>query len=242
MSFYVDTNIWHDLFESFLTWLKTDIYPLQEQVDIVKYVDVVDDINPNIPGNYFVKEDNIVYDETKTLVYEAVSGDKFYAPSIEQYYFINSKDKFLALSDKDNNSRIGDEGIFVSFGDVDLNSSDPIPINEIPSIKFTIETEEPTDALANTNVDTNRILNFSIRIIVDESNLHTNIGATGYNQTNIVKGLVEKWIKEYYISSQCQIIDGVGKRIFDWQRAFNMIVEKQDGIRLSEIINQLTYK
>lgn len=246
-SFRIDTNIWGSLFESFMTYLKTEKYPYNETgIEVIKIIEDGDrvEINPNIPGNTFDSRDNTIYDETGSVVRVCEKRDKFYNNIKDQWYFICDNDGLMyRISDKNNNTRIGDMNIYLTMGNVDIESSDPVPPNELPCIKLQMDNEDEMDALGRDSMDEEKAFNFQIMIIAQELDIHTNIGACGYNETSRVKGEVERFIYEYFNSGQCNVIDAeTTKQIEQWRRAYQILAERNDdNLRISAINCRITY-
>lgn len=212
MSQRKDNSIWFPLFESLVKYMTQVIYPVNETgLEVIRIVDYVNEniadetgsyINENIVGYSFVKEDNSIYDETKTLIQSLVQGDIFTLEGIQ--YFLPSNLQVIEFNDKWNNTRIGDEGILIDVGSFDIGEDEDL-VNTWRTPQIIIEMGKQSgvdiaERKGNTSSELKQ-LTFEFIILVNETNVIENI--TGYSETNRIEKILDEILYDYFNSKQC---------------------------------------
>lgn len=189
----------------------------------IKIVDVLngDFDKPNIStinkdiyaGNYFVIEDNTIYDADKNALKTLVQGDYFYDDSSTPIqWFIASDEKHHEFRDnKYNNTYLGDKGISFLIGDWNVDQGEKeltdTQKNNLPSlvIQMAGETGENDgggiNAWESDEVDQEKEFGFVIGIMVLEDDINNSV--TGYDTFYETYTLITELIKEYRTSKQC---------------------------------------
>lgn len=272
MNLRKNNDIWYDLFKGILNYLSAEKYPLNDTgFEVLRIVDYVNEpidnelnytyINENIPGLTFVKEDNSVYNETKTLEQALVTGDTFTVDDIT--YFIDAE-KFvydsgdnivetipptvheLNTNDLDpnwyssgnNNTIIGDTGISVAMGNFYLDEKEDYSTWRTPQIIFQLGKLSNVNSVERSTTTRSKTQEFSIIILVKERDLYEN--QSGYDETNRVKSLLSSLLYDYFQSKQCAK-DLPSISTLEWDYDFDIILEDRP-IVLSIQENRLTFR
>ena len=176
-----DNNIWNKFLTDLVSYLKSKKYDyIETNLEFIRKVDSIDEINPNIDGLYLKNLE--YYDQDKNYIGSLSIYNKFKIDQKEM--FVDSNSNIHEINEQFNNSIIGDEGIFIDVGDISDDN-----LYQKPTIKIMMGEEKNVSMLEDSNVDRAKQLNFVILLIVDESNTY---GGSGYNETDKVMSIVKR--------------------------------------------------
>ncbi|MCP4991554.1 MAG: hypothetical protein GY928_37500 [Colwellia sp.] len=213
MSQQKDNNFWYNYFKSFQAYLKSEKYAINETaIEVIKIVDykakpvnnelLYSYININVAGNYYVKDDNTIYDESLNVVQVLTTGDAFTVDSIP--YFINSELNVNENGNQWNNTLLGDNGIsLVIGGGFNIDEQTDFSLWTAPQISIVFDKVLDVNALERTSTTRNKELNFDIDIFVKETNSMESIDSTGYDELNRVDSLLNTFIYDYFNTKKC---------------------------------------
>lgn len=252
MSQRKDNDIWYNLFASFTSYLKSDKYTLnQTAINVIKIVDykvenISDEnseyINVNVPGNYFVKEDNSIYDQNLTLIQALNVGDSFtYDPDSLIEYFIASDENEHELNDQWNNSLLGDNGISITMGGLDVETEEDeenFKTWTVPQVKLQFGAMLGVNALERKNTADNKDFEWAIFIAVKELDAYENM--SGYDELNRVKSIMSELIYDFGNSKLCAHAFPNTSEL-NWEYDFVTVYESRPMV-VTAIENKLTYR
>lgn len=228
-------NIWLKTIKILIEYMLEEKYSLNDTgIVAIKLVDEVDDINPNVNGNYVVKSDLKVYDQDKVFVYELLPKDQLIIKSIN--YFIAESDSSLhELGKKWNNTRIGDHGVVLEVGEQHDKHA-----YTTPSIVFKMLEEDDIDILETKNVNTLKTFEFLVGMVVQESDLYDRTQA--YAETERVEEIFADLVYDFYQSSRCRVNEDVSGRLQRWVYKTSIVSEDERPLIISKINNKVYYR
>lgn len=245
MSSRKGNTIWYPFFSGLLGYFQTEKYSLTDtKIDCIKIVDYVTEpeetgylyINVNVAGNYFVKADNSIYDESLTLIQTLDQGDTFACDGVT--YFINSAGEVHELNDHNNNTYLGDNGISVSMGDFDIDDNIEANTWKVPLIQLAFDVLKNVNPLERTANRKNKEFSFNIFMLIKEKDLYEN--KSGYDEMYRVDSILNELIYNYFQTKKAahEIVnmDGIG-----WEYDLEIIAENRP-LAIAVKANRITFK
>ncbi len=231
-----ENNIWYPVLEAVLSYLNEEKYPLVDtNLEVIRLVDNISEINPNIIGNTFVKSDNTIYDETSTIVQLLSVGDIFTRE--DERYFINEKyNSVKELGEQWNNTLIGDEGYRASMGAIYLDDS----TFTCPEFKFAMREQDEVNMLETTGTDGNKFMNLDIMMQIAEEDVMKR--DTGYKQSHEAQELISKLIYDFFTDVKCKNKYPIANRLVNWKGSTIFLSERKRPVVVSTIQSIITYR
>lgn len=229
MDFRRKPGIFKELFNGLREYATSKIaFEYLEPVNEVNYVvDLILNIDPEKPGNYFVKDDLKIYDQDGLFLELPV----VYTNILDRY-FINEFNLLSPINEKYNNTLIGQYGIDINFGDLYEEST-----FTNPSFYFMYVKGENLNPLETDYNTIEKTLFFDIGVAINEGDLFDS--NYGYDNYDFYTDFLFKLIFEYW--DECPSVLEAAKRITYFNSDDYIIEEKRPLLR-GLINNELTYR
>lgn len=231
-----DNDIWYEVIEGLISYLNEEIYTLNDtNLDVIRIVDNIGEINPNKVGYTFVKDDNVIYDENSNIIQQLIVGDTF--TKTDETYYINQKySSVKELGEQWNNTIIGNEGFRVSMGATYIDDTTFVT----PAFKIAMREQDDINMLEKEGTDLEKTLIIEIFIQISEEDLFDR--QTGYGESNRASKLISELIYDFFNDAQTKAKYTITNRIKSWKGKFAIITESKRPIIISSLLNTITYR